>query len=82
MRKPHRHARHDLQRLLHAPPAHHLGRQRLRLVEQVHQPRLELVGQEIPDGTDVEDRRRALVEAGADEIEQIVSLAHSGHRTP
>ena len=76
MGEPHRHAGDDLQRLLHPPPANHLGGERLGLVEQAHQSRLELVGQEVPDRTDIENRRRSLIETGAEDIEQPVRLSH------
>jgi len=73
--KPHRHARDDLQRLLHPPPADDLGGERLGLVEEVHQSRLELVGQEVADGSDIEDRRRPLIETRAEDIEQSLSFS-------
>ena len=57
---------------------HHLGRERLRLIEQAHQPRFELVGQEVPDRTHIQDWRRALVETGAHDIQQPVSFSHLG----
>ena len=78
MRQPYRHTGDNLQRLLHPLATNDFGRERLGLVEQAHQPRLELVGQKVPDRADVKDRRRALVEAGAHDIQQPVSFSHLG----
>jgi len=78
MCQAHRDACDGLQGLLHPTAANDLRGQCLGFVEQAHQPGLELVGQEVPDGTDVQDRRRPLVETRAQDIEQPISLAHLG----
>ena len=78
MRETHRNTGHDLQRLLHPPSAHHLRRQRLGLIEKAHQSWFELVGQKIPDRPHIEDRRRALIKPGPDDIEKPVRFAHLG----
>jgi len=74
----HAHAGDELQRLFHPPTAYDLALQRLRFVEQRHQTRLELVGQEFLRRADVEDRRRPLVETGPDHVEHRVCLAALG----
>lgn len=74
----HRHTGHDLEGLFHAPSAHRFGGQRLGLIEKAHQPRFELVGQKIPDRPHIEDRRRALIKPGPDDIEKPVRFTHLG----
>ena len=78
MRETHRNTGHELQRLLHPSAAHDLRRESSRLIKQAHQPRFELVGQKIPDRTNIEDRGGALIEPGAHDIEKPVRFAHLG----
>jgi hypothetical protein len=61
MRKTNAHPGNMLERFLHTPAADNLVLEALGLVEQTHETRLELVGQELTGRAHINDRRWPLV---------------------
>ncbi|GJE44926.1 hypothetical protein AEGHOMDF_4119 [Methylobacterium soli] len=78
MRQAQRHASDDLAGLRHALATGDLGGERRRLVEQRHDARLPLLGDELLVRPNVEDRGRPLIEPLADDIEDGLRLAGLG----
>ncbi len=78
MRQPQPDAGDALERLLlplAVGAAEDFWLQRGRLVEQRHQPRLELIGDEFLRWPDIEDRRRPVIQPLADDVEEALGLA-------